>query len=222
MKLNLLLLAGAAFLATSCAKAPEAQDAGAADAQNAAAGSGKTYAVQVAQSQVAWVGTKVTGRHNGIFPVANGSFTFDGTTITGGSFEIAVNNVEVKDLKGEMQSKLTGHLKSPDFFDAEKFPTAKFEVTSVTPEATDSTTHRINGNLTLRGVTKNISFGAKVTPEGEALKAHAVFNINRQDWGIAYTGKKDDLIADQVNLTIDLVAQPNAEAAPAAEAAESK
>jgi polyisoprenoid-binding protein YceI len=219
MKLKLLSLLAVIVLLAGCAKAPDAQDAGADAAKDAANGQGSTYTVDAAASKLAWVGTKKTGRHNGTFPIKSGQFVFDGTTITGGSFDIDIKGLEVKDLEaGKGKEKLAGHLLSADFFEADKFPEAKFEVTKVTPEATDSTTHRIEGNLTLHGVTKNIAFGAKVQPAGQQLTAHAVFNINRQDWGVKYKGVGENIVNDDVNLAIDLVATaPQAEATPAAE-----
>ncbi|AWN41336.1 YceI family protein [Methylobacterium durans] len=63
-----------------------------------------------------------------------------------------------------LNDKLNQHLKTPDFFDAAKFPTATFTSTSVEP--TSPTTARINGDLTLRGVTKPVSFDATFNQAG--------------------------------------------------------
>jgi polyisoprenoid-binding protein YceI len=224
MKTLLTLLVAVALLA-GCKKAPDAQDAGADAAKDAAAGQGATYAVDASASKLAWVGTKKTGSHKGQFPIKSGEFVFDGTTITGGSFDIDVKGLTVLDegMDAKSKAKLAGHLSSPDFFEAEKFPDAKFEITKVTPQATDSTTHLVEGNLTLHGVTKNIAFGTKVAKEGEQLKAHAVFNINRQDWGVKYKGVGENIVNDDVNLAIDLVATAQqASATPAEAPAEGK
>ncbi|MER2266774.1 YceI family protein [Methylobacterium oxalidis] len=63
-----------------------------------------------------------------------------------------------------LNDKLNQHLKTPDFFDAAKFPTATFTSTSVEP--TGPTTARVNGDLTLRGVTKPVSFDATFNQAG--------------------------------------------------------
>jgi polyisoprenoid-binding protein YceI len=64
----------------------------------------------------------------------------------------------------------------------------------------------ISGNLTLKGVTKNIEFPARITVSGNAAEAIAKFNIDRKEWGIVYAGKPDDLIRDAVHLGISIKA----------------
>jgi polyisoprenoid-binding protein YceI len=63
-------------------------------------------------------------------------------------------------------------------------------------------THLVSGNLTLKGVTKNIEFPASITVSGNSAEATAKFNINRKEWGIVYPGKPDDLIRDAIHLGI--------------------
>ncbi|MGU3536680.1 YceI family protein [Methylobacterium sp. A54F] len=63
-----------------------------------------------------------------------------------------------------LNPKLDQHLKTPDFFDAAKYPTATFTATSVEP--TSPTTARVNGDLTLRGVTKPVAFDATFNQAG--------------------------------------------------------
>ena len=93
------------------------------------------------------------------------------------------------------EEKLTKHLKSPDFFDVEKFPTATFKSTAI--EKTDDG-HTITGDLTLHGVTKRVSFPATVTVTDGQVTANSEFSINRKDFGIVYPGMPDDLIRDLV------------------------
>jgi polyisoprenoid-binding protein YceI len=136
--------------------------------------------------------------------------------LTGGNFTIDIASIKNNDLKPEDgKAKLEGHLKSADFFDAGKYPTAKFEITKVMPYVTDSAskmkdaTHIISGNLTLKDSTKNISFPAKVTIDTRSLTAKADFNIDRTMWGMNYKGPgnpQDWVISKQVNLKLDLSA----------------
>jgi len=104
--------------------------------------------------------------------------------------------------------KLTGHLKAPDFFDVENHATAKFEVTAFTKKSESE--YELSGNLTLRGTTRNITFPTQVAVAGDSVNVKAEFDINRQDFGIAYAGKKDDLIRDAVIIRFDLTAEPKA------------
>ena len=97
---------------------------------------------------------------------------------------------------------LTNHLKSPEFFDVAKFPTSTFvstgiEAGSKDPKAKEAT-HTVTGNLTLHGVTKSISFPAKIAVSGDNATLDSEFFINRQDFGITYPGKANDLIRDEV------------------------
>ncbi len=70
-------------------------------------------------------------------------------------------------------------------------------------------THTISGNLTLKDSTKNISFPAKVSLEGDKLIANADFNIDRTQWGLNYKGPNnpaDWFIRKEVNLKLNIEA----------------
>ena len=66
-------------------------------------------------------------------------------------------------------------------------------------------------NVELHGVTKNITFPTTVEKSEDSIHIKAEFNINRQDFGISYAGKKDDLIRDEVVIKLDIKAKPQAE-----------
>ena len=86
-------------------------------------------------------------------------------------------------------------------------PNATFTSTAIKPApAGGDATHEITGDLTLRGVTKQVSFPAKLAMTPTEVTGRAEFAINRQDFGIAYPGAPDDLIQDNVLLTVDLTA----------------
>ncbi len=188
---------------TSCTKAPDAQKAETKDAKEVNKTSGNEIKVDTQASVVKWIGTKRTGRHEGTIKIQEGTLTVNEGNLTGGSFTLNMNSIDVTDLKpGEGKEKLESHLKSEDFFNVEKFPTAKFEITNVTPDTTGGNTHKIEGNLTIKGITKNISFGAKLNVTENNVEASSNFNINRKDWDIKYEGKKDDLIRYEINFDI--------------------
>ena len=132
--------------------------------------------------------------------------TVDDGKLTGGRFTIDLTTIHNKDLEGEYKQKLEGHLKSADFFDVENHPEATFEITSVTAGASEGAL-TISGNLTIRGVSKNITFDATTSQVSEvSVVADADFNIAREDWGVSYKGQADDLISKEINLKIHLVA----------------
>jgi len=105
------------------------------------------------------------------------------------------------------EEKRDGHLKSPDFFDAEKFPKAKFTSTAIKPGGENGATHTVSGNLELHGVTKGITFPAKIKIDGDQVSVDAEFAINRKDFSIVYPGMPDDLIKDDVLIKLALHAK---------------
>ncbi len=163
----------------------------------APAGDAVTFPIDTSASKVEFVGSKVTGKHEGKFEKFSGSIT-----VTGGKAETAKIAVEIDatSLKTDAE-KLDGHLKSADFFDVEKFPKATFTSTEIKVEGEKAT---ITGNLNLHGVEKSISFPATVKLGGDSVSATAEFSINRKDFGLVYAGKPDDLIRDEVLIKLTI------------------
>jgi polyisoprenoid-binding protein YceI len=141
--------------------------------------------------------------------------------ITAGAFVADMNTIVSEDLEkdSEMYGKLVGHLKSPDFFDVASFPEGSFEISSVAkleaPVVKDSLnlTHKITGNLTLKGITKSISFDAQVSVTDSLVSAKSQkIVIDRTEWGIKFKSKKffaelkDKIINDEIVLSINLEA----------------
>jgi len=171
------------------------------------------------KSSITWIGTKPTGKHNGTIGLKGGALALkDGKIITG-SFMIDMTSLVAVDMDEENNGKLAGHLKNADFFDVEKFPTAAFTMTSIkdyeVPADTTKkallagATHTIEGNLTIKDVTKSVTFPAVVKVDGGNAEAKANFNINRTDWGLKYGADKslgDKFIKPEVNIGINLVA----------------
>jgi polyisoprenoid-binding protein YceI len=214
----------ALVLMASCTDAPESDQAKTSEAQTAAtATNGESWMVDTAQSRLEWIGTKVTGYHTGSIPIKSGSLTVSNDSLAAGRFTMDMSRLAVtgpKEVDAASNQKLLGHLQSPDFFDVASHPEASFEITGVQPfagavqDTTDprqeeiseykvaNPTHTISGNLTIKGVTKNIAFPARVTISGNQLEALAKFNIDRRQWNITYPGKPDDLIRDDIHMGI--------------------
>lgn len=159
--------------------------------------SAKTYTISP-DSTIGFVGSKVTGSHDGGFKSFNGTIAVsDGKIVPPSQVTIDMTSTWADN------DRLTNHLKSADFFDVEKFPTATFAVTSMS----DS---EITGNLTLHGVTKSITFKPDVTITDSEVSLKAEFDIMRFDFGIVYKGKADDLIRDEVVIKLDVKATADA------------
>ncbi len=214
-RINALMVATAIFM-SSCQDAPNADNVSTTDEQATATVSGNSFVLD-STSTIMWGGTKPDATHTGTFKIAAGTISVDNNQITAGNISIDIASLIDLDLEGEWKTKLEGHLKSPDFFDVEKFPTATFAITKV--EDFDSTkvtsilagaTHIISGNLTLKDSTKNISFPAIVSITENGLSAKADFNIDRTLWGMNYKGPNnpaDWFIRKEVNLKFDLSAK---------------
>lgn len=155
-----------------------------------------SLAINPSNSKIEFVGAKVTASHDGGFTDFSGKVAL-GDPVEASTIELTI---QTESLFADKE-KLTKHLKSPDFFDVAKFPTATFRSTEITK---DGDGHTISGDLTLHGVTKRISFPAAVEVTETEVNASAEFSINRQDFGIAYAGMKDDLIRDLVVIKLSL------------------
>jgi polyisoprenoid-binding protein YceI len=162
----------------------------------------ETLALDAATSTVGFVGSKVTGKHEGKFEKVTGSITLAGGKPEGGKIAI---EVDLASLKTD-QEKLDTHLKSPDFFDVAKFPSAKFTSTEIKAGGEKGATHMVTGELELHGEKKTISFPATITVAGDSVSGTSEFSINRKDFKIVYPGKPDDLIRDDVVLKLSLKA----------------
>jgi polyisoprenoid-binding protein YceI len=182
-----------------------------------AAPAGESIGVIKDVSKISFVGSKVTLDHDGGFNDFDGNVMFVEGKPSAINFTIDLNSLWTD------AEKLTGHLKSPDFFDVATFPTATFTSTGITEAEAgnpDDATHMISGNLDLHGVTKSVTFPATVMTTPDGITATSQFTINRHDWGISYPGKPDDLIKDLVLIKLDLrfPSAPAAEMAAAAPA----
>jgi len=204
-------------LLLSCNNAPEADKAVTEQTQAVKIAEGNTYNIDVSSSSVAWVGTKVGGSHNGTFKLKDGLLAVKDNVLTGGSFTMDMASLQNTDLPAGEKAKLEGHLKSPDFFDVPNFPTAKFEITNIAVAdaaalqnaVLKDATHIIQGNLTLKDSTKNVSFPARVSVTDNGVTAAANFNIDRSAWGIVYdkdSNPKDWVISNMVNIKLDIKA----------------
>lgn len=159
---------------------------------------------KVTKSNVSWKGYKVTGSHAGTINLASGAVVMTGDDLTGGSFVIDMTSIESTDLSGGMKKKLDGHLKSKDFFDVEKFSTAKLVITKY--KKTGKNAYQLTGDLTIKGITKSITFPASLY----GSKATANLKIDRTKFNVQYgstsffEGLKDKAIYDEFDIIIDI------------------
>ncbi len=164
------------------------------------AATGNSLVLSPQTSKIDFVGSKVTGSHNGGFRAFAGTvdLTEDGKGVRALAADIDMAST------WSDNEKLTGHLKASDFFDVARFPKATFVSTEITPGGEKEATHTVTGNFTLHGVTKSIKFPAKVAVSDGSAKVDSEFFIDRKAFGIVYPGKTDDLIRDEVVIKLAL------------------
>lgn len=190
-------------------KANEADTTTAKDTATAEA-SAITYAVDKAGSSIAWKGTKPLGAHNGTIALENGTFSVNNGAIESGTFSINMNSIVVTDIPAddEDNAKLSGHLKSPDFFNVEAHPTATFEITGF---ETKDGKNLLSGNLNIKGKENNITIPVAVNEsENGVTITSEPFSIDRTKWDIRYGSKTffdnlgDRFINDDIELKITI------------------
>src|SRR4026209_2071815 len=168
-------------------------------ASPAAAAQGQKYLITPQNSKIEFVGSKVTGKHNGSFGDFSGQVDYSGTP------ENSRVNITIKTDSIETDTPdLTTHLKTADFFDVAKFPEASFVSTAIKAGGENGASHTVTGNLTLHGVTKSITFPATINVTPDAATVESTFSINRKDFGINYAGQADNLIRDDVVLKLTI------------------
>ena len=171
----------------------------------------KKLTVDPQNTKIEWGAKKVTGTHEGNVPLASGTVIVDGDKLKGGNFVLDLKNLTVTDVKdADMNGKLTGHLKSKDFFDVDAHPQAQFVITSVTPKA--SGTYDVAGKLTIKGITNDIKFPATVKSDAKKLTADAKIVVDRTKYDIKFRSSNffenlgDKAIDNDFTLNVSLVA----------------
>ncbi len=179
-----------------------------------------TYQIQAEKSSFTWKASKVTGDHTGTVDIASGFVNYNKGMLLGGMFEIDMRTIANTDLEDDKwNKKLVGHLKSDDFFSVEKHPkaTLKIKVWAPIKDAKEgASNYYIKGDLTIKGITEEITFPAHVNLDENSMTAKAAFDIDRTKFDIRYRSGKffpdigDKMIEDMFRVNISMVAQPQA------------
>ncbi len=154
------------------------------------------YRLNGVNSQITFIGSKKDGKHEGGFKELKGTITVKNGDLTTAQIKV---DIDMKSMYTD-NTKLTDHLKSPDFFNVAKNPLAKFASTKIEKKGEDFEVH---GKLTMNGVTKDTHFPAKVQASSAGVSLESTFEINRHDWKISY---RPGQIDDNVKLTLKVTA----------------
>lgn len=171
---------------------------------------GMVYEIDTLNSRIEWKGYKIvksdqTG-HFGTINFESGDLTIHNGVLESGKFVADMNSLTSVDLKddAEQLAKLESHLKSGDFFETEKYPTASYEITKVSKNATGDYNTLLDGNLTIKGITKPIQFNANVSiKDGAASIATEPKDISREGFNVKFQMPiANGVVKDDVNLQI--------------------
>ncbi len=151
----------------------------------------RTITVDTEKSTIAWIGKKVTGAHDGLISLKDGTMTFKNDELSGGTFTIDMKSLTVEDIENAgMNKKLLGHLKADDFFNVKEFETASLTITDVikTTEAADDIanikTYEVTADLTIKGITKPVTFISNVVFfESGRIEARGKIEVDRTAYG---------------------------------------
>lgn len=158
---------------------------------------GQRYQITPQNSKIEFVGSKVTGSHNGSFQNFSGQIDYAGAPEKSQvNFTIEADSITTD------TDDLTKHLKTADFFDVARYPQVTFVSTEIKTGGDQGATHTVTGNLTMHGVTKAVTFPATIAVTPDSATVDSNFSINRKDFGINYAGASDNLIRDEVVLTL--------------------
>jgi polyisoprenoid-binding protein YceI len=160
---------------------------------------GQKYQITSQNSKIEFVGSKVTGTEHGSFGNFSGQVNYAGAPENSRvNITIDMDSVQTD------SAGLEKHLKTADFFDVAKFPQATFVSTAIKAGGDKGASHTVTGNLTLHGVTKSVSFPATIAVTPDTATVDSSFSINRKDFGINYAGAADNVIRDNVVLTLHI------------------
>ena len=169
----------------------------------------KTYKflTELSKSKVQWQGTKIVGGgHEGDLMIKSGSMTFEGDKPVAAEVVMDMSTINCTDLKAGSSSKkkLEQHLKNEDFFDVASYPTAALKVNSFKHQQGD--TYEVSGDITIRGVTKPITFTAEIM-SAQTIKGSGSFEFDRVEFNVKYNSTQffkslgDKAINDMVKLS---------------------
>ena len=175
---------------------------------------GDTLQVDLVNSQINWIGRKVTGEHSGTLNLSGGWVVLDKNSINSGKFIFDMASISNTDIESpEWKQKLEDHLKSEDFFHTDSFPHAILEIKGRQSLIIENSkiSNQILADLTIRGITHEIKFPFDLTQSQNNFNAEGSVDIDRTLYNIQYkSGKFFDELGDKLiydNFTVQFKVQ---------------
>lgn len=166
------------------------------------------YTLDPAHSRVGFVARHaMVTKVRGLFKQFEGRIVLDADDPTTSSAEVTI---EVASIDSQQPDR-DAHLKSPDFFDAERFPTITFKSTAA--ESLGAERYRLTGDLTIRDITHPVVLdleltGATPDPWGQfRVGFEGSVVVNRRDWGLEWNMALDSgglLVSEKITIELDV------------------
>ena len=170
-----------------------------------------TLQIDRKNSQIEWIGRKVTGEHSGTLGLSEGWVVMNESVLISGKFIFDMTSIIDTDIESpKYKEMLEGHLKSDDFFNVKEFPVAVLNITNA-QKVKEGNIYKIVADLTIKGITHSIAFQADVNVNGLNYLATAKIKIDRTKWDIKYNSGNffkdlgDKLILDEIEFDIFLL-----------------
>jgi polyisoprenoid-binding protein YceI len=178
------------------------------------------YNLDTAASSITWTAGHLAGDpHVGKVKFKDGHFEVNHGLITSGEANVEIKTLTDEDLKDpEYNNKLTTHLKSADFFDADKYPLATFKITSFSDVhniVAGQPNAEVNGTLTIHGETQPVTVKMFWKESAEGFVATGKITLDRTKYGLKYNSTKffdvkklgDKAVKDNFDIDMKLVAK---------------
>ena len=164
--------------------------------------SAQTLSVNTTSSTLNWKGTKKVGEHFGVIAIQEGVITINDGKIISGEVIINMNDIKVQDTDdlGD-QKKIINDISSRKFFNTKNYPTSKIVIKSIA-------NGKLIADLTIKGITKEISFKTKYSiTENKLIADSEQFSIDRQNWKLKFSNwLKENMLDDPIWFTVHIEA----------------
>ena len=148
-----------------------------------------TLYVNIENSNINWIGRKVTGEHSGTLNLSKGWVVMQEGSIIGGKFIFDMTSIKNTDIESpEWKEKLEKHLMAEDFFFTDSFPHAILEIKDHSQIVKYNTeiNNRIIADLNIRGITHEINFPLEISQVQSIFYTEGTIDINRTIFNIRY------------------------------------
>jgi polyisoprenoid-binding protein YceI len=176
----------------------------------------KSLKVLPKESYIEWEGTNIFNKHTGTTDIASGAFTQDNKNVLMGEITVDMKTVTNKDMSDKASREhLVSHLKSPDFFEVQKYPTAKMQILSVKKisDFKSSLNYQVTSLVTIKSKTLLFTFKAHGHITDGKLVTQGNFILDRSKWDVQYGSSRffealgKHLVHDEIRFRFRVVAE---------------